>query len=108
MLLFCFDFRWCQETCWQQGVALGAIFGIGPDAFVGSLALAEPAQGIVPGVDNLYLYHVLALLQYSCNLYLIGGRPGDAAILAVYPHVGDVLHIREGHPSATLRHLLAL
>ena len=57
--------------------------------------MVQSTQGVMPCVDHLYLYQVLALLQRTGNLHFIGSRPGNATVLAVHPDVGDILDLRQ-------------
>ena len=57
--------------------------------------MVQSTQGVMPCVDHLYLYQVLALLQRTGNLYFVGCRPGNATVLAVHPDVGDILDLRQ-------------
>ncbi len=60
----------------------------------------------MPCIDHLYLYRVLAFLQNTRDLHLIGCRPRNTAILAVDPYMGDILHVGERQPGTSLRHLI--
>ena len=60
----------------------------------------------MPRVHHLDFYCILAFLQGTRNLYLVGRRPSNTTILAVNPHVSDILHVGERQPSTPLRYLV--
>ena len=49
----------------------------------------------MPCVYHLDFYGVLAFFKGSRNLHLVGRCPGNAAIFAINPDVGDILYVGE-------------
>ena len=62
----------------------------------------------MPRVHHLDFYLILAIFQGTSNLHLVGSCPGNAAILAINPDVGNILHVGERQPDTTLRDFVLL